>query len=185
MVRVRLLTFAAVIAAPVFAQNIYTWEDAEGLHYTDDASRIPKQTRVELTVAAARPVSRGISAGPTAVTVATPPAPATAEFKWRDAFIAAHRRIATVRQRMEALKATLPQRTECVPQPGNQQQVDLQGHRPYAGPNVVCQVNVLHDQMQVQIAQETVELKNAELDLEQLERRASMQAVPPEWRRGW
>ena len=53
------------------------------------------------------------------------------------------------------------------------------------GQRTYCQVNPLHDQLRVQLAQEAVELKNAELDLEQLDRRASMVAVPREWRRGW
>jgi hypothetical protein len=106
--------------------------------------------------------------------------PATTEFQWRDAFIAAHRRIETIKESLVALQASLPARTECVPQPV----VTTPGavtRRPVAR----CQVNKLYDELQVQIGQKRVELTSAEADLEQLDRRASMQSVPREWRRGW
>lgn len=176
--RVRLLTFAAVIAVPAFAQTVYTWEDSEGLHYTDDASKVPRKAKVKGMVSEPLPASAGLKAEPATVAIAPAPTAATTEYEWRDRFIAAHRRIDTVRKSIAALEATLPPRTECVPQPLVADPSN-RGQLPY------CQVNPLHDRMRVQLAQEAVELKNAELDLEQLDRRASMVAVPREWRRGW
>jgi hypothetical protein len=39
--------------------------------------------------------------------------------------------------------------------------------------------------MVAELAQKRVELKDAELDIERLEREATMAQVPREWRRGW
>lgn len=178
----RSLTLVALIAVPAFAQTLYSWEDAEGVHYTDDLSQVPKdQKKVEGRVLDARPVSKGLSA-PVQVAVAPAPPPQPShEAQWRERFITAHRRIATVRATLAALRSSLPPRTECVPQP--------LGVAGTTGPRTHlvarCQINPLYDQLQVQLAQEGVELKNAELDLEQLERDASLAAVPREWRRGW
>jgi hypothetical protein len=108
---------------------------------------------------------------------------ALAEYQWRDRFINAHARLATLRQSQAALQASLPPRIECVPQP-----VPPPGTPAVPGltrPPARCQVNALYDQLMVQIAQQGVELKSAEADLEQLERRASMESIPREWRRGW
>lgn len=200
----RSLTLVAVIAVPVFAQTVYTWEDEDGLHYTDDLSQVPKQQKkVEGVVIDARPASSGLVAPKPASTVAVAVAPAAAdprltEYEWRDRFIGAHRRVATLKQSIAALEASLPPRTECIPQqpvtvvsgagvavvpapPGTVAIGAPGGRRRLAR----CQVNPLHDQLRVQIAQQGVELSAAEAELEQLDRRASMEAVPREWRRGW
>lgn len=174
-----LLVLAAVIAVPVSAQTVYTWEDADGIHYTDDASQVPKAKKVEGVVFEPRPATR-------ATTVAVAPVPsaapsATNEYQWRDAFIAANRRITNLRESITALQASLPPRTECVPQPV----AVTTGTTPVVQPVARCQVNRLYDQMQVEIGQKKVELASAEADLEQLDRRASMVSVPREWRRGW
>lgn len=185
----RSLTLVALIAVPAFAQTVYSWEDGEGVHYTDDLAQVPKeqQQKVEGRVLDARPASSGLAPtpvpAPVVVAVATGPGPSSNEAEWRERFISARRRIDSVRQGIAALEASLPPRTECVPQP-----MGMVG-----GGSVVptgrfiarCQVNPLHDQLRVQIGQQGVELRNAELDLEQLERWASMYAVPREWRRGW
>ncbi|MDP1827535.1 MAG: DUF4124 domain-containing protein [Archangium sp.] len=197
----RSLTLLAVIAVPAFAQTVYTWEDDEGIHYTDDASQVPKQQKkVEGRVIDARPASSGLVA-PKPATVAVAAAPAAAnprltEYEWRDRFINAHRRIDTLKQGIAALQASVPPRTECI----QQQPVTVvtgTGVTVVPAPGVGtpgtgtnrrqarCQVNPLHDQLRVQIAQQQVELSAAEVDLEQLDRRASMEAVPREWRRGW
>lgn len=198
----RSLTLLAVIAVPVFAQTVYTWEDEDGLHYTDDLSQVPKQQKkVEGVVIDARPASSGLVA-PKPTTVALAPAaadPKASEYEWRDRFIGAHRRIATLKQSIGALEASVPPRTECIPQQpatvvtGGAVTVvpatPATGLGPLGtGTNRLlarCQVNPLHDQLRVQIAQQRVELSAAEAELEQLDRRASMEAVPREWRRGW
>lgn len=195
----RSLTLVAVIAVPVFAQTVYTWEDEDGLHYTDDLSQVPKQQKkVEGVVIDARPASSGLVAPrPTPTTVAVAD-PKLTEYEWRDRFIGAHRRVATLKQSIAALEASLPPRTECiqqqpvtmvtgggapvVPAPAGTIAVGTPGGRQRLAR---CQVNPLHDQLRVQIAQQRVELGAAEAELEQLDRRASMEAVPREWRRGW
>lgn len=188
--RVRLLILAAVIAVPAFAQTIYSWEDSEGVHYTDDPSQIPKKAKVQKEAATTASTKK---ATVTAVAVAPTltSTPASTEYEWRDLFIGAHRRIQTLRKSIAALEATLPPRTECVPQPvgvvltNNNVNPNFNVNTVPGQQQVFCQVNPLHDQLRVQLGQEAVQLKNAELDLEQLERRASMVGVPREWRRGW
>lgn len=174
-----LIVVAAVIAVPAFSQTVYTWEDEDGVHYTDDPSQVPKQQKkVEGVVFEPRAAPKPVSS-----TVALAPAPSqpSTEYQWRDAFIAAHRRITTLKESLTALQASLPARTECVPQP----QPTVAPTTGVLPPVARCQVNKLHDQLQVQIGQKRVELASAEADLEQLDRRASMQSVPREWRRGW
>lgn len=197
----RSLTLVAVIAVPVFAQTVYTWEDEEGLHYTDDLSQVPKKKKVEGVALDARPSSGLAAPKPANNAVALAPAtgnPRATEYEWRDRFISARRRIDTLKQSIAALEASVPPRTECIQQ---QQQVVVTGGgltlvpAPPSVPAPVgtdanrrltrCQVNPLHDQLKVQIAQQGVELSAAEADLEQLDRRASMEAIPREWRRGW
>lgn len=171
-----LIVLVAVIAVPAFAQTVYSWEDADGLHYTDDAAQVPKEKKATGTVFEPRAVPK---ATPVAVAPfpAAAPETATIEYQWRDAFIAANRRIDVLRDKIAALQASLPPRTECVPQVGVLGAV--------AQPVARCQVNKLYDQLQVEIGQNKVELSVAQSDLEQLDRRASMVGVPREWRRGW
>jgi len=173
-----LILVAAVIAAPAFSQTVYTWEDEDGVHYTDDPAQVPKKKKVEGVVFEPRAAPKATVA--LAPTPAPAVQPASTEFQWRDAFIAAHRRIETIKESIAALQASLPARTECVPQPV----VTTPGAAP-TQPVARCQVNKLYDQLQVQIGQKRVELTSAEAELEQLDRRASMQSVPREWRRGW
>lgn len=165
----------AVIAVPAFSQTVYTWEDEDGVHYTDDPSQVPKKQKLEGVVFEPR---AAVVLAPT--TAPAPEAPSN-EFQWRDSFIAAHRRIEALRESIRALQASLPARTECVPQPVV---VNANGAATVQ-PVARCQVNRLYDQLQVQIGQKRVELATAASELEQLDRRASMVAVPREWRRGW
>ena len=70
----RSLTLVALIAVPAFAQTVYEWEDAAGVHYTDDVSQVPKeQKKVEKRVIDARPASTGLVAKPAPVLVAAAP----------------------------------------------------------------------------------------------------------------
>ncbi len=179
----RSLLLVAVIAVPAFSQTVYTWEDEDGVHYTDDPSQVPKKKKVEGVVfeprAAPKSAPATVALAPT--TSASTPEARSNEFQWRDAFVAAHRRIEALRESITALQASLPARTECVPQPVV---VNANGAAA-AQPVARCQVNRLYDQLQVQIGQKRVELATAESELEQLDRRASMVSVPREWRRGW
>ena len=175
------LLLAVVIAVRVSAQTVYSWEDTDGVHYTDDPAQVPKEKKATGTVFEPRasPKNTTLVVAPAPSTVPAPDKPTT-EYQWRDSFIAANRRITVLREKIAALLASLPPRTECVPQPVVAN-VNGQVQRPVAR----CQVNVLYDQLQVEIGQNKVELAAAEADLDQLDRRASMVGVPREWRRGW
>ena len=189
----RLLTLAAVIAVPAFAQTVYSWEDADGLHYTDDPAQVPKQQRkVEAMQVDARPSQpqQLVASAPQQQTSRVEAAPQN-EREWRERFIGANRRISTLRQELSALQVSLPPRTECIAQPvttvPGTQVITTNGVTVVNQPRPVarCQVNTLHDAIRVQMGQKEVELRNAELDLEQLDRQASYDSVPREWRRGW
>lgn len=212
----RLLAFLAVLSLPVAAQTVYSWEDAEGVHFTDDLSQVPKGAKkFEATLNAQSPRPAPSPVAAPAVARPAPAAPARAEPQlderlWRERFVTATRRISTRQENIRALEASLPPRTECVAQPlvavgtvpGNAQgapittapgaQVITQnGITTVVSSNRVgalparCQVNELHDRLKLQIAQEQVRLKDAQLDLDSLEREASYAGVPREWRRGW
>lgn len=199
----RTLACLALISFPAIAQTVYSWEDADGVHYTDDLSQVPKKGKVEaqlIDAAPSRP-AKGQEAGAqtTAAAPSAPPPAANDERAWRDRFIGANRRISTLKQEVAALQASLPARTECVPQPSVTSQVQTSGGTVIITPGATtaagtvvvqqpttqCQVNPLHDRIRLRIEQKKVELRDAELDLEQLDRQASYDAVPREWRRGW
>ncbi len=221
----RPLLFAALLAVPAAAQTVYSWEDANGVHYTDDINQVPAKARVNATMMqqAPKPAARP-EQQQNAVVVAQPqaqPAPVEArrrpdERDWRDRFVTAHRKIGTLEQSITALQRSLPQRIDCVAQPmvlvgqvqvGNQpgapittapgSQVvtqngyttvvnddDVNGRR-IRTPTATCAVNQEHDRIVREIELKQVELKDAKLDLEQLDRNASYEGVPREWRRGW
>lgn len=205
----RLLLLAALaLAVPAAAQTLYTWEDADGVHYTDDFNQVPKDKQVETqqlerAPAGARPVAPLTvlpAAPPQAVKASEPQEVAgRSEREWRERFIEAHRRIRTLEQSIAAARAALPPRTDCFTELANPE-VTTVTTRPgtasaapttvtvaerRTGPRVRCRVNAEHDRQVAQLAQQEVALRDAQLDLEQLDRRASYDAVPREWRRGW
>ncbi|MFZ5444477.1 MAG: DUF4124 domain-containing protein [Myxococcota bacterium] len=193
----RTLPFLALLAAPAFAQTVYSWEDQDGVHYTDDLSQVPKAAKVEVQTIDAAPSRPATPSSPSAATAATAPvssAPRPAandERAWRERFVTANRRIATLKQELAALQTSLPSPTTCVTTPVNGPLVATPVPTP-PGTNVVvvnqqprCQPNPLYERMKVHIEQKKVAVRDAELDLEQLERQASYDAVPREWRRGW
>ncbi len=211
----RTLFLTALIAVPAVAQTVYSWEDTDGVHYTDDPTQVPKRGKVEAMLVDAAPSPRS---APRTLAASSPapvaPEPTSAplnEREWRERFVSANRRITTLRQSLAALESSLPPRTECIPQPlipvgtvqvgsvggapitaspGSQLVTSngvttLVNGRPVFSPAARCQLNPEHDRIQLQIAQKGVELRDAQTDLEQLDRQASYDAVPREWRRGW
>lgn len=192
-----------LLAAATEAQVIYSWEDSEGVHYTDDPARVPKDRRsVQKRVmeggaessgltSTKAPLPPSLGSGPAApAPIAAPQQPN--EREWRDRFIAAYRHIDTLKRSIAALEASLPPRIECAPQPrmavetaSTTNSLSAPGQGPATIPHGRCLGNPLHDRIRLQIAQQGVELKDAKLDLEQLERQASQEAIPREWRRGW
>lgn len=213
----RTLALLALVAVPVSAQTVYSWEDEKGVHYTDDLSQVPKKARkVDATRFNAQqrpaPTPTPAPAPPAAAAqkAAEPTRPGPGEREWRERFVTAHRRISTLEQNITALQASLPPRTECVPQPlvpvgtvradgqpgapittvPGQQVVTNNGYTVVNGgtvysPAANCQVNREHDRITKEIELKRVELRDAKADLEQLDRQASYDGVPREWRRGW
>ena len=216
MPAMRALALAALVAAPVFAQTVYTWEDANGVHYTDDPSQVPPKFRKgnallfdekpRGTVKAQMQTTAqpGLAAQPSR------PANNNDERAWRDRFVSATRRISTLEQTLTALRASLPARTECVAQPlvpvgtvrvdnttgapittaPGQQVITQNGYTVVNGgtvysPAANCQVNREYDRINKEIELKQVELKDAKTDLDQLDRQASYDGIPREWRRGW
>lgn len=187
----RLLTLlAAVLALPAVAQ-IYSWEDEDGVHYTDDRSAVPKGVKASKDAVRAAPAT-ATSAEPGAS-----PRPGVStelgvkERDWRDRFIAAHRAIDAKKRELSALEVSLPAKELCSQQQIAVPVVQVQtGRAQPVTTNQVqvvtqCAPNPMHDRVRLQIEQKQVEIREAELDLQQLERRASLEAVPREWRRGW
>jgi hypothetical protein len=195
------------------AQTVYQWEDADGVHVTQDLQQVPVAARsrvqaMTFSTAAPRPGGAPDDAKP-APAQAAPARTALDEPGWRARFVAVHRRIATLKQGVQALSVSLPPRTECVAQPlvpvgsvvingtpapittGPGSQVVTQNgitqtvDGRVVSPAATCQVNPMHDRIRLQLAQEQVKLKDAEIDLEALDREASAEGVPREWRRGW
>jgi len=236
----RLLAILALIALPAAAQTIYSWEDKDGTHYTDDPAMVPNNARMDATLLKPKqkaqpqqPDDQQVIAldSPTpaqaqpvvaqpVVTQAPPPSSNDIERQWRDRFIEVNRRIETLEKSYYALERSRPQRMECVGQTLSpmvtNNQIDPQTGAPvipagttmYASnsPAVVngrvgttttlingrpyvavanCAVNSEYDRITKEMELTQVQLSDARKDLDQLDRVASQNAIPREWRRGW
>jgi hypothetical protein len=241
----RLLVSFALFALPAAAQTIYSWEDKDGTHYTDDPSMVPNNARMDATLLKAKQKAQPqpqqaddqqvviTDSNPQPKPVATqaavtqPQQPLAAqparvddnvERQWRDRFIEVNRRIETLEKNYRALEKTRPQQVQCSgsayqPAPSNTYQVDPQtgapiipagttfysnnspatvngaattmiNGRPYiAVPN--CAANPEYERITREMELTQVQLSDARKDLEQLDRIASQNAIPREWRRGW
>ncbi len=176
----RLVALSLWLPLSSFAQNVYSWEDEEGAHFTDDPTTVPKKIK-----AAKEPLLPVVSKklpmpSPAALEPRTiqPRSETLDEQEWRAAFVAAHRTVANLKRSIAALEAAVPPRTECLGQFTTRPNGSVRG-------NSVCQLNPAHDSIRVQIVQQQVELQAAEADLQLLDRQASQASVPREWRRGW
>lgn len=179
---------AALVAISASAQTVYSWEDKDGVHYTDDPSQVPKRVKTQKAALEAQRSSTGVgvSAGgaPLATQNTSPTLPGGADERtWRERFISATRRITQLRQSIDALYATLPSPTVC----STSAQVNGTGLIVGGTANTVaaCGPSTLYARMKAEIAQKEVEFTNAQVDLQQLDRQASYDGVPREWRRGW
>lgn len=195
------LVLLSLLAVPAFAQQVYTWEDKDGVHYTDDPAQVPKNARKAASANLPSQPSAVVTpteAGPLPRTEARPaPAPnGLDERRWRDRFIDAYRRIETLKNSISTLTAALPSQQTCstlrtvtgatvttgtggvtttTPTTGT-------ATGPYTQQ---CFPNPQYERMAAELAQKKVELNDATLDIDRLEREASMAGVPREWRRGW
>lgn len=166
------------------AQTVYSWEDAEGVHFTDDLNQVPGKHRPKMTASVAdTPTPSGITTGDRRPSDRAP----LDEADWRRRFIDAHRKLTLRQGTIDALVRTLPPRVDCttdVRAPAVQPGVQGYTQQPAVAANR-CRVNPQHDEQQTRIAQERVRLADEQRELEQLERDASRAEVPREWRRGW
>ncbi|MFO0595074.1 MAG: DUF4124 domain-containing protein [Myxococcaceae bacterium] len=180
-----------LVASPAFAQTVYSWEDKDGMHYTDDPSQVPKKAKVgteQMAVAPVAPKKAVVDekSAPAAAPAPVPAAPAPAdpyalERTWRNRFIDATRRITSLKQNISALEATVPTMQTCLPAAV----VTTTGTGTAAPTRAVCNPNPAYEQAMQQLALKRNELKDAEADLDQLDHQATREAVPREWRRGW
>jgi hypothetical protein len=195
--------FIILLAHTAAAQNIFAWEDASGMHFTDDPSSVPVKFRSKAALL------KGLDRAPlteTGTAVSRPAAPSAdsiqrsreEESLWRQRFIGAQRRIEALQHSIEVLRQTLPPRLNCLGQPAvfgrMAPPLAPSGTVAFAVPNpsffvpavqLPCALNEVYDRQQARIAEETVALVEAKKDLEALDRQASLDGIPREWRRGW
>lgn len=218
-VMVRPAALLVVLAASVAAaQTVYKWEDADGVHYTDDLATVPPNAKPIATVGAptsvvpASPVAPKPPTPAAAAVVAPKPAttgpgmPSDVEQHWRGQFRAAHAKIreledeiASDSKKVEQLNG-LPvnQQFSCTNGVIPSHVVGLPSNTPgtpgtlIVGPNgttvlvpqgCVPYVNPELEKVRDRLERNRKALVRANSDLDDLERRASNDAVPRAWRR--
>lgn len=189
----RALALLVCLSVPAVAQTVYSWEDADGVHYTDDPTQVPKQATVSAEHLEKRPVVavQAVAASPSTGATAPQTVAGQGEREWRERFITAHRRIKTLQQSVGALRGSLPPSQTCVQESVPVSVPPAAGAAPGTPARVElttvthCRPNREYERLVVRIGQEEVALRDAQTDLEQLDRRASYDGVPREWRRGW
>ncbi|MBM4377963.1 MAG: DUF4124 domain-containing protein [Deltaproteobacteria bacterium] len=202
----RLAAVCVFAASAAWAQEIYSWTDADGTtHFTDNPAAVPRGK-------SARPVAgTGVSVvpaekqeAPPAAASAPPSAPAKvqpqvpkadpreAERGWRTRFQEACARIerleqavaedAKVVEEVSGLPITGQVRCsyDAVPLPSTLMQA--RGTAP-ANFGCISGADPRWEEARARLAQNRAELAQARAALEELERRASSQSVPREWRR--
>lgn len=205
---VRLFALILVLAsAAAQAQSVYRWADAEGnVHYTDDASTIPKGAAVFATdgdpiseMGAPPPVAKkpveqaAVRPGAVSPSSSDPAVPTNSELYWRGAFHAAREKIhqledeiASDRRKVEENGLPISNRYHCYPGYGNTAVFNggtayPVGTTPYG--NCIQTINPEYQRAKDRIETNRRGLERAKEDLADLERRAAFQAVPNEWRR--
>jgi hypothetical protein len=173
----------ALAASSGSAQTVYSWEDKDGVHYTDDVTQVPAKAknRTEEKFEPSRPVATAKpevtspeAKSAKAAQTAQAETEAETERLWRERFITLRRRVDTQRDLVSRLKVVQANasRATCVPQQLN-------------GRTYPCQPNYEYDRVSTQLAVEQTRLEELERELEQLDREASQVGVPREWRRGF
>ena len=177
----RVVLFGALLVtlAASAGEEVYRWVDAAGEeHYTDDASTIPSQFRKSAKKVEEPPVTR-MPSTPVRQAPEEPNAGARdreaeaaaeveAERRWRSQFGSARRRIADLEQQIQADSEMLDGGT-------------LAPLHNAAGEMVI------HPEATAAMRRLSLNEKalvRARQELEDLERRATWEAVPLEWRRG-
>lgn len=180
------LAFALLLGAgPVHAQAIYRWTDGQGTtHFTDDAAGIPEAFRnTAQTVDVSKPgpallTSAGTSerSAPDASVVeqrsvaARASEEASRERWWRATFQTARERVAQLERALAADRAAAD----------NPRAAGMPVARQLDGTVLPSRA---YEALRQRLPAEEAELREARAALEALEREASREAVPREWRR--
>ncbi len=131
---------------------------------------------------------------PPVVNVPAPPEVRYGSFterQWRDKFIAANKAIEQIKVSTRELSEKLKILPVCeaigfaVPLPRVEVPNQNQRHQTKWLASQGCFMNREYERVELEIEEAKADLRNAEADLEELERQASSEAVPREWRRGW
>lgn len=204
---VRLTALVLAVSTSAYAQAVYRWADAEGnVHYTDDASTIPKGAAIVATegepisemgapplVKKPDPVVAQRDSRP-AATSTDPAIPSNSELYWRGQFQGAREKIhriedeiATDRRKVENNGLPILHQYSCYPGYGNGVVVNngtsypVNSATPYG--NCIQTINPEYQRAKDRIELNRRALERAKEELADLERKASFQAVPNEWRR--
>ncbi len=204
-----LIASALVFAVPAAAQSaVYRWEDAEGTtHYTNNPGEVPKGITVYATDG--EPISRlsadrddTPSVKVATVQVTLPPAnPAQREAYWRGAFLELNRSIRSLEDEISLDQKKLEPTINGLPvnarygctspyllNAGAGYPVTTLAAHPGLRTGPVTLGCVAYDDPEVKAARERITrnklaLTRATEDLQELERKASAESVPREWRR--
>jgi hypothetical protein len=201
----RSLTWLLLCCAPLAqAQTVFKWVDADGTHYTNSPETIPKGATV--TATDGEPISNvgkpapppdekrpeAKKPEPVLASAADPAVPTSAEQYWRGQFKAAREKIAATQDEIAIYRRKVEDPTG-LPISGRYTCFHAQPYHygPVYGPGYVntqqsgCIQTPDHE---YERAKEKLErnkklLERAREELADLERRASFEAVPLQWRR--
>jgi hypothetical protein len=175
-----LLAMCFQIAPAALANPIHRWVDDQGVaNYTNDPSNIPSNAKAEETsgdeiaLITSPPSSpaRAAASAPSSVSTGITPDERALENQWRAAFREAHARVAIFEVEVEIDKELLEQGGATFSRVGSHRW-DTQRWTPHPGYLLV----------QVNLQRNLAELRRARADLDELERAASRESVPREWR---
>jgi hypothetical protein len=170
-----------------FGQAIYTWVDQDGeTHFTDDPSTAPKGVKLRTTEGREiSSMSMGVRAADGGTVApkkapAGPSAPDDSEVRWRKLFREARAKIATLEEEIERDRKQVEE-INGMPVTGTYTCYARQttGTR-YVIP---CGSNAEHTRIKERLGTNRSALERARVELDDLERRASVAGVPREWRR--
>lgn len=179
------------VALVVSQSTIYVWTDKNGDHYTDDRSSIPRGVKFRTTEG--DEISRVESAKPPSPTVmkpsSEPAVPSSSEQTWRALFKAARTRVAVLEEDIEADRRRVEE-VNGMPVSGRLVCSGWWGHQVagYQGRGLGVQpcvytIDPEFERVRERLEKNRRELVRAKEELNDLERRASFEAVPLHWRR--
>lgn len=174
------------LGSPAMSQPIYRWVDEEGVtHYTNDASNVPQGQQAEVTAGdEISVISRPAPAQPSSAAETGQGAIAERGFRseqdliieqqWRTAFRDAYARIVALESAIEGDRRILDRH-------GGELPLRFFSSPIYGGFGMAWP-EPFYDEIKQRIGRNEAELRWAREALNDLERYASRQAVPREWR---